>query len=58
MRIAYAVGYMGSEDVLPEFSGAAFDGRLDAEKEAKRCNEKYEMLKHRVYEIHEVDDAQ
>lgn len=57
MRIGYVVGYMGLEDVLPEFSGAAFDGKLDAEKEATRANERYSMLKHKVYELHEVENA-
>jgi hypothetical protein len=43
---------------MPDFSSTAHDGRKDAETEAQKGNDRFPMLHHKVYELHELEDAQ
>jgi hypothetical protein len=58
MKIGYVVGFMGPSDLMPDFSSTAHDGRKDAETEAQKGNDRFPMLHHKVYELHELEDAQ
>ena len=54
-KVGYVVGYTSLSHRLPDFTRAAFDGLKDAEQFAQEQNDRFKMLKHKVYELHEVE---
>ena len=54
-KVGYVVGYTSLSHRLPDFTRAAFDGLKDAEQFAQEQNDRFKMLKHKVYELHECE---
>lgn len=57
MRIGYVVGHTTDFEPNPEVDGEMFDGVKDAQRQAVKQNDKYPMLHHKVYELHELETA-